>query len=99
MELKFTTKTINTLNYYDLNNFINNYYNLKHYDFVSDYVCDNSSSYSFTVRKETINNFDLRKLNDFKNLEYVTYITDIILTDLCNNDAIPSGEYLVNVWW
>jgi len=97
--LHYTETLVNITSYYDLEAFINAYYGIGHYSFCADQNPHSDSMHMFHVKKQDIDSYDLGKLETFKNKGETSYITSTILADLCNNDALMPGKYLIDVSW
>lgn len=81
------------VDYSDLEDFINEHYK-SDYEIVAANEWNNSSSYSFNVKKEELTDYDKEELADFKYC-----CIHIILLDLCNKGLIEEGDYLIKVSW
>jgi hypothetical protein len=100
MELKIRETKRYEVDYTDLEEFIKFVYGDEiDYDFCSDREASNDSVYDFNVCKEKIDGYDQEQLDIFKQGQSGSWMTQTILTDLCNRDLIPEGEYLVTVCW
>lgn len=98
--LKFKEKTYKEVDYYDLEELINKTYNKKDFSIVVDLELGNDSYTTMSVEKEEIDEYDKGKLIEFKNGNDETgWMTSILMTDMCNKDIIPEGEYLIHTSW
>jgi hypothetical protein len=88
------------LEYYELEALINEHYrSQRQYNFVADVECGNGTSHKYVVEKEQLLSYDLTRLAQFASGERTTYVTRILLTDLCNRDILPAGTYIIRVSW
>lgn len=98
--LKLKKSMVFEVDYYDLDTFINDYYGTgDRYEIVADDELMNDISKKFNIRKRELGQYDMNKIAAFKNGGRGSYMTHTLLTDLCNNDVIEPGTYLVNISW
>ena len=97
-KLKCTKETKIVVDCNDLQDFIEEVYG-QIYEIVAEEEWNNYESHNFTISKEDINSYDLPKLNFFKKGNPKQYSLRVILQDLCNQDFIEEGDYLINVYW
>ena len=71
----------------------------QNFNFVCDEECSNDSQHEYEVEKEELDEYNIEKLNKFKETGKHLYLIRIILTDMCNNELIKEGTYLVDVCW
>lgn len=83
----------------NLDTLIQTYYKNKDYSFIEDQEMSNDSDKEFSIKKEKLNKYDEKELQIFENGECSCFITSLLLRDLCNNNIIPEGNYLVSVSW
>ncbi len=95
----FKTKIIHKIDFDDFDEFIKKHYQKNDFEFCVDQESRNDSSHSFSVSKQPIDDYDLKKLNKFKSGQHVEFISSTLLNDLCNQGIIPEGEYIVDVSW
>ena len=69
------------------------------FNFVIDTESSNDTCKSFSVQKEKIDQYNLEAIAQFRESGEGSYITQTLLTDLCNRDRIPEGNYLITVSW
>lgn len=86
------------LEYNELNDLIEEIYGKK-FDFLGDRESGNDITHRFDVEKKELDEYEIEQLNDWKIRGTYNWVTDIVLMDMCNNDHIPPGIYLVNVCW
>lgn len=99
-KLDMEFKAIVKVEYSNLEKFIKEVYGQNvDYNFCSDVEACNDSTYSFDVEKEELDESDMETIKEFKEGKYVPFITQTIMTDLCNNGKIPEAEYIINVCW
>jgi len=98
MKLNHTKEVMISVDYDDLEDLIREVYG-KPFQIVADQEWDNDSHYSFAVKKEKLEAGDLDELKSFKEDGKYMNITNILLTDMCNNGIIDEGEYLIAVCW
>ena len=97
--LKCKTKTVIEVDYNDLDEFISEIYGVD-YEIVSDEELNNYSMKSFDIKKESLGAYDQRCFNNWKvDSNNEQFMARTILTDLCNRELIPEGEYLIDVSW
>jgi hypothetical protein len=97
-QLKMKIVTRHEVNYNDLDEFVTTFYG-QEFMFSAVEEAGNDSSHTFCVEKEEIDEYDQNKLDEFRRTGRGQYLTSTILTDLCNGDLIPEGDYLINVCW
>lgn len=97
MRDKFKVETFYTISNRDWNEIVRRQYDVSNYDFWDDNEAerDGSRSYTFTTKKGYLSKYDLEELEKFK-IGQAMFMTDIILTDLCNQDLIDEGQYIID---
>lgn len=61
---------------------------------------DNDTDHSFDVEKEELADYDQETIDEIIQSGFVEdYNLGIVLTDLCNRDAIDPGSYVITVSW
>jgi hypothetical protein len=98
MGLEYETKTINEIDYRDLDTFIQKEYGWKEYEFVAVEECSNDSYHSFDV-DGNLDTCDLSSIDKWKNGGFVHYSNHTIMNMLCRDGHIPAGNYIVSVSW
>lgn len=100
-KLEFSEIKCYLIDSHELSRFINQEYNKKGtYEFSYDEEVSNDSQHLFPVKKEKLYEWDERTLEEFVNTGYSnSKLTAILLTDMCNRDVIPEGNYLIKVNW
>lgn len=92
--------TYEEMDYYDLEAIINEHYpNAREYNFVADVECGNGTTHKYVVEKEELHSYDRAEVDKFAAGGWVKYVTQSLLTDLCNRDILPAGTYLIRVSW
>lgn len=97
--MKYTEKTYFLVDAYDLDEAIVAHYGLSSFDSAAVEKWRNDSSNSFVIKKEALEDYEQDEISALKNGEEGDCSVHIILTDMCNADVIPAGEYLVSVCW
>ena len=99
--LKYTTETVHVVRDNDFDRFIHKVYgtNRRHYSIISDQELSNDSTWKTSVEKKELDEYDQQKLKEFQQGKYVGFITNVLLTDCCNQGLIPEGNYVVEVCW
>ncbi len=95
MRDKFDIQTLYVISNRDWNEIVRKQYDVPKYDFWDDNEADRDGTYQFTVRKRELSRWDLDDLKKFKDGQ-ASFMTNTILTDLCNQNLIDEGEYLIN---
>ena len=99
MELKVNKKTVLKVDYNDLESFILDVYGVE-YEIAPNEECSNGTNERYVIDKEEIREYDR---NNLIHWQYgncnPSFILRTIMIDLCNNDKIEAGEYIVNVSW
>lgn len=99
-KLKYTVKSIISVSGYDLEELINLTYGSENFEIVADQELGNQV-YNTHVSKGAIKSWDTENFTKFKatgRAKYI-YILGTLLTDMCNKDLIPEGEYNIDVTW
>ena len=100
MILKCRQKTVFSVDYGDLERFIQHIYGNKKYEFVCAEELSNDMVKEYTVdKKEEISEYDMAKLNSFKAGNFENWITRLLLQDMVNNDILQPGTYSIDVCW
>ena len=92
---KHQIKTIIHCNWKDIEKLIQTTYNEPDYNIIESEEWNNYSDYSFYIKKIELTDWEIEDLADICNFDTLRSI----LTDLCNKEVIPEGEYLINVNW
>jgi len=99
MELKAKQKIVYEVEYDDLNEFIKYHYGVKEFYFTDDQELANYTSKTFNVSPKQPGAYDMKKLEKFMAGEYVQFMTQTLLNNLCFSGLLEAGEYLVKVFW
>jgi hypothetical protein len=60
----------------------------------------NGTTYCFNLKKEELDEYDRESLDEIlDNDSFEDSYLPLILTDLCNKDIIPAGQYVITVSW
>lgn len=96
----FKTATYYTLDYNEFEKIIQSVYGISEFSIVADMELMNDISVTYVVKKEPHDGYDTKKLEKFIATNgNVMYMTRTLLTDLCNKDVIPEGDYLIKISW
>lgn len=101
MKLKHDIEIVRTVECSDLEEFIRLMYNVsaEYYSFTIDVECGNDSTIEFFVKKEVLDSYDKKQLEAWKGGQGGGYMTQLLLTDLCNQELIDEGNYYIRVCW
>ena len=101
MELKYNKQTVLKVDAFDLETFINETYGLgdNQFSFQATEEIGNGEEKEISVYKKELDDYDKNKLEEFKFKGHISYGTKLILTDLCNRDLIPYGNYLISLFY
>ena len=75
---------------------------LDRYNFAEDMEVNNHSAQTFTnLKKKPLDKYEAEHLHRFKFTVGLkpNYVSWILLQDMCNNDVLPEGNYLIEVMW
>lgn len=100
-KLKCEETLFKVVQYYDLDDFIKEHYDVPAFEIVSDMEYNNDSCYKMTVEKKALDKYGDDKLEKFIHSKgsKEMYMLYILMQDMCNRDLIKSGQYLVVVSW
>jgi hypothetical protein len=102
MELKHKTKTFFVVEYYDLDKFIREQFNLKpdDYDFCSSHEGCNDNVYAIKVTGK-LESWEKDELANFKKdpTQNSFWKTPVLLNDLASRKVIPTGNYLIRIYY
>jgi len=94
--LNVETELVHSVDYVDLENFINSVYGLEDFSFVVDQECSNDSSHRFRP-DGTLDDYDREQIKELLDGKYPAYMTDRLLNDCVRQRLIPAGVYIVEV--
>lgn len=97
MDLKHTKETVISVEYRDLEHYIAQCYGLSKFEILES---PNDTHHKFSIVKERLSDYDYREVGDMvtsKSGEHWRLWS--LLTDLCFNDKLEEGTYIVNVSW
>ena len=86
------------VDYDDLDDFISEQYG-REFEIVADQELMNDVSKTVTIKKSVLNQWEQKDLEEWKLTGRKNWMLYTLLTDLCNRDLIPEGEYLINISW
>ena len=102
MKIEMKTKEVSyhTVNHFEWERVVNEFYKpTPEWDFVSDHEANNDSDYSFNVDGK-VDDRDEKRLEAFrKDSLSQSFMTRMLLNDLCKKGLIPEGVYLIRVSW
>ena len=96
MKLKCEKKVMIKCDYYDLDQFIQHHFNQSKYEFVADIEGNNYTSYTYNVEPKKM---DEEKLMNFIRYNKGMYLIKDLLNQLCFENKLEKGEYIINVSW
>jgi hypothetical protein len=101
MDLKYEIKSVITVDYDDLDEFLTKRFNLpEDYEVVAMEELGNDMVKSIDVSKKELDKYDQRYIDAItKDKEVELYNTGVLLCHLCNLGEIPEGEYLIEISW
>jgi hypothetical protein len=99
--LKMRQETVNVVDSYDLDKFIQSAYDLQAYEFVPCEEVGNDSHHMFRVKAENIEGDEYQNgnLRMFRAGKFQYYMTQSLLDDLAYRGEIPEGTYIISVSW
>lgn len=99
--LEMRQETVNVVDSYDLDKFIQKVYSLPEYEFVACEEVNNDSYHRFNVKARSIETeeYDNRKLRQFQEGVFQHHLTYALLEDLAHRGWIPEGTYIISVSW
>ncbi len=71
----------------------------REFDLVADLTANRDSFIKVMVYKDTLGNYDKECLEGFITEGEGSWLTPLLLTDMCNRDIIPQGRYLIDISW
>jgi hypothetical protein len=100
MNLKHEKFEVIAVDYNDFDKFIKEIYQID-YEIIVDEELNNDSHKLFQIKKEELKEWDKEKLKKFlkSNGKDESWCAKLLLTDLCNQDLIEPGWYLIKVCW
>jgi hypothetical protein len=97
--MKITTKTVNFIDYSDLEEFLCKTYGLDEVSVPAILEASNDSSHSVWAEKGPLSEYELSVLIRFQENPDNFYGLHTIFKDLCNKDLIAPGNYIIQVSW
>lgn len=98
MKLEHTKKTVIEVDYSDLEDFIEENYNVE-YNIIAGEETGNDEYLSYTIKNEYLTNYDYLNLRKWTETGNGMYLLSNILQDLCVKGLIEEGNYLIHVSW
>lgn len=97
--MRFCEKTYNVVDYHEVEKAIQDFYGIDEFSVPCDLETSNDTNHSFTIDGK-LDQYDLVDLAEFKKeLKQTYWRTPLLMNDLCRNDIIPPGDYLISVSW
>lgn len=81
----------------DIGKFICEVYGIPYYNPAATQEWSNDSCQIMAVQKEELDAWDLARLEKIKAGDELPYSFRLVMTDLCNQDLIEPGVYLITV--
>ena len=97
MELKSKKRIVIEVDYNDLENVIKDYYG-HDFEIVADQEVGNESTLNIMVKKKELDKWSTKDMEEFQNTGRGNFMLYKILTDLCNNDVIEEGQYIISIF-
>lgn len=98
--MKITTKTVNFIDYSDLEEFLCKTYGLAEVSVPELLEASNDSSHSVWAEKEPLNEWEQKSMEKFMKGNCIySHGLHAIFKDLCNKDLIAPGNYIVQISW
>lgn len=98
-KLAFKTETIHTVSWSDFEDFVNEFYGITGYHFVSSEEASNDSSHRYSATGE-LGKWDKKDMKEFVEKNGTPcYRTALVFNDLVAKGQIPAGDYCVEVCW
>jgi hypothetical protein len=97
-----TTKTVHTIDYYDLERLVNETYGFTDWSFVANEECGNDSDHELNSSDKYVYDGEREELAEWAEGDDVyglQYRTDLIVFGLAEKGLIPKGDILVRVSW
>ena len=96
--MKLTTKTVHKVDYHDFDKMVQQTYNRPDYECVAWEEWSNNESHEIPV-DGYVAEYDRGELEEFKNGtgNYVSAYS--LLDDMASQGLIPTGDYLIEVYW
>lgn len=100
MNLKYTTRTVHVVDYTDFDAYVQAFFGMKDYEFVSNEKASNYSCYDYAVTGEDLDDYEKKRMREWLNGEtYVAPAPMTLLNAMAAEGSIPTGEYLIKVFW
>ena len=95
--LKCEKKVMISVDYNDLDRFIQDEFNLPNFELVADEELNNDTTKTFNVDAEEMNQKEL--VGILRGTKSTQYQTRQLLCQLCFEGKLEAGEYAVNISW
>lgn len=97
--MKTETKTFIEVDYYDLDREVSEAFG-RSFKFVADQEANNDAFYHFAIDGAANTSvYDQNKIAEFKTTGRGTFLTQLLMNELCAMGKITAGDYLVKVFW
>ena len=87
------------MDYNELDDLICKTYGVNDFESIASEEWNNYSRYEFGIKKSVLTGYDLKTIENVRAGKNPSYAVRDLLTDMCNNDIIPEGDYLIVVSW
>src|SRR5688572_4452084 len=97
-KLKYTEKVVRFVDYMNLEDFIQDVYNVKDFDFIENEECSNDSEHEFLLTTETeLYEYDTRKIAEFRQNDgkMPYYMTYTLLRNAVSMGKLDPATYIV----
>lgn len=95
MKDKFKVETFHVISESDWNEIVRTHYDAEDYSFWENEEADNGGSYTFSVEKEELSDYNKDQLKNLKDIYVSFFMAHAILIDLCNQGFIDEGQYII----
>ena len=99
MNLRHKIITHIVVDAFDLEQLIRETYGQPEYDIISDMQCYNDSEYEYVGKKNSINNFDVTNIEEFKRTGKGNFLFNTLFQDMINTNVLDEGQYLIKISW
>lgn len=86
------------VDYYDIDKLITDFYG-REYESVDYQEWNNDESHSINIEKGPLDKWEQETVNNWKTNGKGMWSIRTLLKDICNNEGIEPGEYLISVSW
>ncbi len=93
-------ETATVMDYSEYEHLVHETYGNRAYEMAPDEEWNNYESHSFEfTKKESLDDYDTKKLNELKAGKSSMGITRITMQDMVNRDILPLGKYIIHISW